>query len=390
MKDKSLDENLEKEITEEILSVDVEVTDETKKPKKGKVIVAIVVILLIAIGIYMLIPKSPLKEESIVVEYGTKISQEAKDYLKDNVNKDKLKKAEVKIEEVEVKKDKREDKEAEETEAEYEEVGKYEAVITFGGKKYTVSVEVKDTTAPKIKGTDTIILEVDTDKEEVYYENIITGEDLSDFELKFNDDEVDFAKEGEYVLVVTATDEYKNKKTKEVKIKITDAETIEEEVENNDNESGKSNSNNSYVYIPSIEKDKVNNNSGENSSNNYGNSSNNYGNSSSNYGNSSSNYGNSGGSSGGSSSKPKPKPNPNPKPPAPEPEPPAHVCIGVGEMGWHSSQGSLDAMYSSELAYWDNLYESGQITVENYGENCPKGYSGYQCSCGNWTGNYYR
>lgn len=65
-----------------------------------------------------------------------------------------------------------------------------------------------------------------------------------------------------------------------------------------------------------------------------------------------------------------------------------HSHIEVGNMGWFNTQSELEAACMAELDKWGKLWETNQISDDEYFSKCPSGYEGRQCSCGKWTGDY--
>lgn len=122
------------------------------------------------------------------------------------------------------------------------------------------------------------------------------------------------------------------------------------------------------------EKSGGNSSSGSSSSSNGGNSSSNGKNNNSSSGNSgsSSSSSSSGSSSGNSSSSG------------------AHQhTMPVGNMGrWFSSRSELVSYYNSVAEEWNTKLDNGQISIDEYYANVPRGYECWSCSCGKWTGNF--
>ncbi len=67
----------------------------------------------------------------------------------------------------------------------------------------------------------------------------------------------------------------------------------------------------------------------------------------------------------------------------------SHSMVTGNSGKWFNSLGEAD-IYANEVAqYWGNLYESGEITWEEYTENCPYGYEAWSCrDCEKWTINF--
>lgn len=64
--------------------------------------------------------------------------------------------------------------------------------------------------------------------------------------------------------------------------------------------------------------------------------------------------------------------------------------MGVGNMGkWLNNRNEVQAYVSSVMESWNDKFRNGEITREEYYENCPSGYKSWSCSyCGKWTGNF--
>lgn len=62
----------------------------------------------------------------------------------------------------------------------------------------------------------------------------------------------------------------------------------------------------------------------------------------------------------------------------------------VGNMGrWFESKNELITYYNSVAEEWNNKLDKGQISIEEYYDNVPRGYECWSCSgCGKWTGNF--
>ena len=60
-----------------------------------------------------------------------------------------------------------------------------------------------------------------------------------------------------------------------------------------------------------------------------------------------------------------------------------------GNMGkWFKSKKALKKHVDKVMKYWADKEERGEITREEYYENCPSGYEAWSCTCGKWTGNF--
>lgn len=181
-----------------------------EKVNKKKVIIATVAIAVIAVGASAaaILLHNPLKlqKETVNVEFGQKISTDAKDYLAKDVDKDIVKKTKVSY-----KKNPAEGQE-------YDKIGKYTLDLKYGDKTKQVIVEVADTTAPEFNAT----AEIDTiEGVDLDFTSLITATDLSGATVDFkNMKDVNLKVAGEYTLKAVAKDKAGNKAKKDIKIKV--------------------------------------------------------------------------------------------------------------------------------------------------------------------------
>lgn len=64
------------------------------------------------------------------------------------------------------------------------------------------------------------------------------------------------------------------------------------------------------------------------------------------------------------------------------------ICGNMGK--WFNSRSEVKAYAESVMNMWKNKHINGEITWQEYCENCPSGYECWTCSyCGKWTGNFY-
>lgn len=277
--------------------------------------------------------KLELKKNTFTVEYGEKISTNAKDYLVKDTDKAVLKDTKIAI-----KKLKNED------EKDYAKVGVYKATAKYDNETVNFTIEVKDTVKPEFVNF--------PEKVEVakgYNEDITTkfkAEDLSEVTITVDTSKVDFNKTGEYKVKVVATDKYKNKAKKDCTIVVKEeAEEKQEETENTDT--------NSNAPV-------VNNNAQSSGTVNNGSSNTTGGNTSG---------GNAGGSTGG-----------------------GNVCVGGTPNP--AEIGNSGLLFYGDQAYsdWWDYYTT---TDEYYAGNGFFGYTINFDTCGNpmltnvWTVNFY-
>ena len=172
----------------------------------------------------------PLKKDEITMEYGEKISLNAKDYLDiQDMEKDEVetlyKKVKVECDaknEVVVSKDQN-GKEVK-TKKEYPAVGEYTVTLTYDkDETKTVKVIIKDTTKPNFKDfKESIEITKDCNPKDGELASQFIVEDLSNVTITVDDEMVDYSKSGEYKATVKAVDSSKNEISRETIIKVTE------------------------------------------------------------------------------------------------------------------------------------------------------------------------
>ena len=184
---------------------------ERKITKKTKVMIAAAAVIVIVAGISAAVVLSnPLKlqKETVNVEFGQKISTDAKDYLKKSVDQDIVKNTKVSY-----KKDQVDGQD-------YDKTGEYKVKLKYKNKEKDVTVKVADTTAPKFNATadagiDTI------EGVELDFSKLITASDLSSVKVTFeNIKDINLNAAGEYTLKAIAKDKAGNKAKKNIKITV--------------------------------------------------------------------------------------------------------------------------------------------------------------------------
>lgn len=190
------------------------------KKKKGLIIgISIAVVLAAIASAFLLYNPLTLKNKDMNVEFGEKISVEAKSYL-DGADKKIVKNTKVEVFTIEGKDDNKKAKKIDSVK-DFEFIpGNYEVVLTYNGfltKEKTVNVKIADTTAPKFNKA------VESDIEtiegvELDFNKLITASDLSECNITFDTKKVDLNKPGEYTLKAVAEDIYGNKNEKEIKV----------------------------------------------------------------------------------------------------------------------------------------------------------------------------
>lgn len=151
-----------------------------------------------------------LRNKTVTVEYGQKISLEAKDYLKDDLDSKIIAGTKATIKEDVVIDDKKE----------YLAIGEYTVVLTYEKDTTEVKVIVKDTTAPTFKDfKDSVEVAKDVKPD---YSRLYAAVDLSEVNISCDDANVKYDFVGEYKATIKATDTSKNEVTKEITVKITE------------------------------------------------------------------------------------------------------------------------------------------------------------------------
>lgn len=184
---------------------------ERKITKKKKVLIAVAAVIVIAAGIsaaVMLSNPLKLQKETVNVEFGQKISTDAKDYLKKSVDPDIVKNTKVSYKKNPV------------DGQDYDETGEYKVKLKYKNKEKDVTVKVADTTEPQFNATadagiDTI------EGVELNFAELITASDLSSAKVTFeNIKDINLNAAGEYTLKAVAKDSAGNKAKKNIKITV--------------------------------------------------------------------------------------------------------------------------------------------------------------------------
>lgn len=184
---------------------------ERKITKKTKVLIAVAAVIVIAAGIsaaVMLSNPLKLQKETVNVEFGQKISTDAKDYLKKSVDPDIAKNTKVSYKKNPV------------DGQDYDKTGEYKVKLKYKNKEKDVTVKVADTTEPQFNATadagiDTI------EGVELNFAELITASDLSSAKVTFeNIKDINLNAAGEYTLKAVAKDKAGNKAKKNIKITV--------------------------------------------------------------------------------------------------------------------------------------------------------------------------
>lgn len=198
------------------------------KFKEIKIIVSILIVLILAIGVFLLTrPKEALKlkKEEMIIEYGQAISTDSKDYLNfDEVDSKKkteiLKNTKLKSNisnEVEIITN--EDGSTSEKDKGYAKVGNYEITLTYKKESKTVKIKVKDTVAPELTVPERVEIVQGTDLSTYDFKSLMMATDLAQLsDYTIDTAMIDVNVPGEYSAKVSIEDTSKNKTEKEFRI----------------------------------------------------------------------------------------------------------------------------------------------------------------------------
>lgn len=198
------------------------------KFKEIKIIVSILIVLILAIGAFLLTrPKEALKlkKEEMIIEYGQAISTDPKDYLNfDEVDSKKkteiLKNTKLKSNisnEVEIITN--EDGSTSEKDKGYAKVGNYEITLTYKKEIKTVKIKVKDTVAPELTVPERVEIVQGTDLSTYDFKSLMMATDLAQLsDYTIDTAMIDVNVPGEYSAKVSIEDTSKNKTEKEFRV----------------------------------------------------------------------------------------------------------------------------------------------------------------------------
>ena len=198
------------------------------KFKEIKIIVSILIVLILAIGAFLLTrPKEALKlkKEEMIIEYGQAISTDPKDYLNfDEVDSKKkteiLKNTKLKSNisnEVEIITN--EDGSTSEKDKGYAKVGNYEITLTYKKEIKTIKIKVKDTVAPELTVPERVEIVQGTDLSTYDFKSLMMATDLAQLsDYTIDTAMIDVNVPGEYSAKVSIEDTSKNKTEKEFRV----------------------------------------------------------------------------------------------------------------------------------------------------------------------------
>lgn len=155
------------------------------------------------------------EKKAIELEFGEEFLVDPSDYLSEETSDDLLGKVEAKIHSV----DDEGNMSDEAVSSSNLKVGNYMIVLTAEDMHVEIPLKVMDTTAPEFvdfKET----MEYEEGSEAVDFKELFDAEDHSEVTIEVNGD-VDFTVPGEYMLSITAMDEYGNKNERTCKVTIT-------------------------------------------------------------------------------------------------------------------------------------------------------------------------
>lgn len=334
-----------------------------------------------------------LLKNQFTLEYGEKISLDAKDYLKADTSKDVLVNAKVEVlgdKQFEVGK-------------EYYAVGDYQVQISYEDEKVQAKVTIKDTTSPTLNVPTSIEITKNTDLSKYDFKSLISATDLSQMkDLQFDTSKVDMSKEGEYQANVSVEDNAGNKAEKTFTIKVVaeakEDEKVTTEVVKNEDGTTKVVVKKETTTNENDEKDDDKSSSTSNNSTSGSNTSKPIAGGSSSTSKPSSSGSSSSGSSsskpstGGNSSTNKPSGSGssgsgNSSSSKPSEEKP-HTHIFTSNTGkWFDTQAECVEYYDSVVAMWEDKLNNNIISYEEFGKKCPMGYEVFRCTCGKRTVN---
>lgn len=174
------------------------------KVKKHKIL-SIVIVLIVLGGCVVMFGNTPnleLKEERVVIEFGEKLPNDLKQFVKVDEKYEK---------DVTFSSDDIDDFHK------VLPVGQYTITFECLGVERDLSVEVQDTQAPEIILKDSIqILE----NEKVNYNEYVDVKDKSLYQITFDDSNVQYDQKGDYEVIATVIDESDNKTVMNIPIKI--------------------------------------------------------------------------------------------------------------------------------------------------------------------------
>lgn len=215
----------------------VEITEEkSDKNKKRNLIIAGLVALVAVVGIggYALMNQKSnelILKKNVAFEYGETVKLNVENFVDEKMDKEVIKETKLTSKLMSDTKKYTFDKKkltVTTKDKEYLDVGTYEVSLKLNEDMQDMKFVVEDTTAPKFKDFLKEI-RIEKDAKDVDLKSYFQASDLSDFEITIDQGDFDITKEGEYVIKVSAKDQYDNKTTGECTVKVVSAEEAEKE-----------------------------------------------------------------------------------------------------------------------------------------------------------------
>lgn len=172
--------------------------------------------------------KLAMKEDVFKVELGKQVSTKASVYLRQDIDEEVLDNTHITFEKSDSYTVDSKGKVLKPIEGEFLPVGKYEATASYEDEMKAITVEVKDTTAPKFVDFKKEII-IEANAEGVDLAKYFKVEDLSESKIVINKGKTDLSKAGTYEINITAIDDYKNASTKKATIKVVTMDVAEKE-----------------------------------------------------------------------------------------------------------------------------------------------------------------
>ena len=209
-------------------------SDNTQMNRNKKIAYLVALVAVVGIGGYALMNQKSdelILKKDVAFEYGETVKLNVENFVDEKMNEDAIKETKLtsklmsdtekytfdKKKLTVVTKDK-----------EYLDVGTYEVSLKLYEDTQDMKFVVEDTTAPKFKDFLTEI-RIEKDAKDVDLKSYFQASDLSDFEITIDQGDFDITKEGEYVIKVSAKDQYDNETTGECTVKVVSAEEAERE-----------------------------------------------------------------------------------------------------------------------------------------------------------------
>lgn len=215
----------------------VEITEEkSDKNKKRNLIIAGLVALVAVVGIggYALMNQKSndlILKKDVSFEYGETVKLNVENFVDEKMSEEAIKDTKLTSKLMTDTKKYTFDKKkltVVTKDKEYLDVGSYEVSLKLNEDTQDMKFVVEDTTAPKFEDFLSEI-RIEKDAKDVDLKSYFKASDLSNFEITIDQGDFDITKEGEYVIKVSAKDQYDNETTGECTVKVVSAEEAEKE-----------------------------------------------------------------------------------------------------------------------------------------------------------------